>query len=70
MSKYILSIFNLIALLNNPDKKRHGKAIAYYLKCDIRTVYRYLNTLQTLGYEIDRDFDGNYFIVSGTGPKI
>lgn len=56
----ILRVFQLIGLL-----KAGGRTVgqlASHLKTTDRTIYRYFNLLEQLGFIIDQDFNGRYFI--------
>ncbi len=59
--KTVLRIFRLIRYLAKPPHKGVIQ-LADWLGVDKRSVYRYLQLLDTLGYDVDRDFDNRYFI--------
>ena len=64
----ILRIFKLISLLKG-IKKRSPIEISKILNISKRTVYRYLNLLEDLGFMIDVDLNNNYFIHTDVGNE-
>lgn len=61
----MLRIFRLIRLLN----RQPGQTVphlARLLEITPRSVYRYLDLLEELGYAVDRDLEGRFFIFSET----
>ncbi|RMG72646.1 MAG: WYL domain-containing protein [Bacteroidetes bacterium] len=61
----MLRIFRLIRLLN----RQPGQTVlhlARLLEITPRSVYRYLDLLEELGYAVDRDMEGRFFIFSET----
>lgn len=61
--KKIYRVLKLIKLLS--EERLTLKQIADNLEFNWRTSYRYLNLLQSVGYEIECDFDNRYFITNG-----
>jgi proteasome accessory factor C len=64
----ILRIFKLISLLKGV-RRRTPKELADILEISKRTVYRYFNLLEELGFVIDADFEGAYFIPTEEGDE-
>lgn len=64
----ILRIFKLISLLKGV-RRRTPKDLADILEISKRTVYRYFNLLEELGFVIDIDFEGAYFIPTEEGDE-
>ncbi|MDG1849211.1 MAG: WYL domain-containing protein [Flavobacteriales bacterium] len=64
----ILRIFKLISLLKGV-RRRTPKELADILEISKRTVYRYFNLLEELGFVIDLDFEGAYFIPTDEGDE-
>ncbi len=58
----ILRVLKLIGLLKSRNKSVHE--LAEILETTTRSVYRYLELLEELGFIVDRDFNGRYFIHS------
>lgn len=56
----ILRVFQLIGLLKGGG--RTVGQLASHLKTTDRTIYRYFKLLEQLGFIIDQDFNGRYFI--------
>lgn len=56
----ILRVFQLIGLLKGGG--RTVSQLASYMETTDRTVYRYFNLLEEIGFLIDQDFNGRYFI--------
>lgn len=59
----ILRVLQLISLL----KKKPAKSIRFMsglLESNERTVYRYLNLIKELGFELQRDHSGRFFIIN------
>lgn len=61
----MLRIFRLIRLLNRQPGHTVGH-LARLLEITPRSVYRYLDLLEELGYAVDRDLEGRFFIFSET----
>ncbi len=59
--KTILRIFQAIRYLATPPHKTVLQ-LAAWLEVDKRSVYRYFKLLEEIGYDLDKDFDGRYFI--------
>ncbi|MDB2622316.1 WYL domain-containing protein [Flavobacteriales bacterium] len=64
----ILRIFKLISLLKGV-RRRSPKELSDILEISKRTVYRYFNLLEELGFVIDVDFEGAYFIPTDEGDE-
>lgn len=64
----ILRIFKLISLLKGV-RRRTPKELADILEISKRTVYRYFVLLEELGFVIDVDFEGAYFIPTDEGEE-
>lgn len=64
----ILRIFKLISLLKGV-RRRSPKELADILEISKRTVYRYFILLEELGFVIDVDFEGCYFIPTEEGEE-
>ncbi|MCH1437017.1 MAG: WYL domain-containing protein [Flavobacteriales bacterium] len=64
----ILRIFKLISLLKGV-RRRSPKELSVILEISKRTVYRYFNLLEELGFVIDVDFEGAYFIPTDEGDE-
>ena len=64
----ILRIFKLISLLKGV-RKRRPEQLADFLEISKRTVYRYFILLEELGFVIDVDFEGCYFIPTEEGEE-
>ena len=64
----ILRIFKLISLLKGV-KRRRPEQLADILEISKRTVYRYFILLEELGFVIDVDFEGCYFIPTEEGDE-
>lgn len=64
----ILRIFKLISLLK-AVRKRTPKELAEMLEISSRTVYRYFILLEELGFMIDVDVNGAYFIPTEEGEE-
>lgn len=54
-------VFKLIRLLSQPPYRRVER-LAELLGTTSRTVYRYIDLLENLGYSIDKKENGNYFL--------
>jgi proteasome accessory factor C len=63
----ILRVFQLIGLLKSGGRTVHQ--LASQLDANPRTVYRYFRLLEELGFIIDQDFHGKYFIHSEAGEN-
>ncbi|GAB4422574.1 MAG: hypothetical protein OHK0039_38700 [Bacteroidia bacterium] len=61
----ILRIFRLIRTLNQQPGKTITE-LANLLDIAVRSVYRYLDLIEEIGYAVDRDEAGRYFIFSDT----
>jgi proteasome accessory factor C len=59
--KTIIRVFKAIRHLATPPHKSIAQ-LATWLEVDKRTVYRYLNLLEEIGYAVDKDFEGRYFL--------
>lgn len=59
--KTIFRVFKTIRHLATPPHKSITQ-LSKWLDVDKRTVYRYLNLLEEIGYAVDKDFEGRYFI--------
>jgi proteasome accessory factor C len=57
----LLRVLRLIALLKGTPRKA-VQQLAQALEITNRSVYRYLNLLEEVGFLIDKDFAGRYFI--------
>lgn len=68
-SRYILSVFRLIELLKD-EKRRNVEKLAFQLGVHQRTVYRYFKIIEEVGFIIDTDFEGNYFIHTSPSFKL
>ena len=64
----ILRIFKLISLLKGV-RRRRPEQLADILEISKRTVYRYFILLEELGFVIDVDFEGCYFIPTEEGEE-
>jgi len=64
----ILRIFKLISLLKGV-RRRRPKELADILEISKRTAYRYFVLLEELGFVIDVDFEGCYFIPTEEGEE-
>ncbi|MCS5663495.1 MAG: WYL domain-containing protein [Flavobacteriales bacterium] len=64
----ILRIFKLISLLKGV-RRRSPKELADILEISKRTAYRYFILLEELGFVIDVDFEGCYFIPTEEGDE-
>ena len=64
----ILRIFKLISLLKGV-RKRTPQQIAEVLEVSSRTVYRYFNLLEELGFIIDATMENQYFIPTDEGEE-
>lgn len=64
----ILRIFKLISLLKGV-RRRKPIDLASILEISKRTVYRYFILLEELGFVIDVDFEGCYFIPTEVGEE-
>jgi len=64
----ILRIFKLISLLKGV-RRRKPNELASILEISKRTVYRYFILLEELGFVIDVDFEGCYFIPTEEGEE-
>lgn len=65
-TKHFDSVFKIACLLN---KSRYRVLeIAQKLKIKERTVYRNLKVLEELGWPVEQDFTGRYFIVEHSCP--
>lgn len=64
----ILRIFKLISLLKGV-RRRKPNELASILEISKRTVYRYFILLEELGFLIDVDFEGCYFIPTEEGEE-
>ena len=62
----ILRIFKLISFLKGV-RRRRPEQLAHILEISKRTVYRYFILLEELGFVIDVDFEGCYFIPTEEG---
>ena len=58
----LLRVFRLIRLLNSRPYKTVPQ-LANVLETTPRTIYRYLNVLETVGYLIDKDEENRYFLM-------
>ncbi len=56
----ILRVFQLIGLLKSGG--RTIRQLAQHLDTTERTIYRYFNLLEEIGFIIDQDFHGRYFV--------
>lgn len=65
----ILRVFKLIQLLKG-TRKRSAIEISEMMEISKRTFYRYLNLLEELGFEVELDFEGRYFIPTNEGDEI
>ena len=65
----ILRVFKLIQLLKG-TRKRTAVEISEMMEISKRTFYRYLNLLEELGFEVELDFEGRYFIPTNEGDEI
>ncbi len=59
--KTIIRVFKAIRHLATPPHKSIAQ-LATWLEVDKRTVYRYLHLLEEIGYDVDKDFEGRYFV--------
>lgn len=57
----LLRVFQLIRLLKGPPEYRIAQ-LSQLLDCNRSTIYRYLNLLEEVGYLLDKDAQGRYFI--------
>lgn len=57
----IYRVFRLLFLLKSPAHKSLGQ-LAEALEVSKRTVQRYIELLEALGYNIDSDFENRYFM--------
>ncbi len=64
----ILRVFKLISLLK-AVRRRTPKELAQILEISSRTVYRYFILLEELGFIIDIDINGAYFIPTDEGDE-
>ena len=64
----ILRIFKLISLLQG-TRRRKPNDLAKILEISKRTIYRYFLLLEDLGFIIDVDFQGCYFIPTEEGEE-
>lgn len=62
----ILRVFRLMAFLYSG--KRSVTDLAIELEVSERTVYRYINLLDSIDIGIEQDLDGTFFIVKDTCP--
>jgi proteasome accessory factor C len=63
----ILRVFQLISLLKSGG--RTVNQLAQQLDANARTIYRYFKLLEELGFIIDQDFHGKFFIHSEKGEN-
>src|SRR5690606_5733802 len=63
----ILRVFQLIGLLKGGG--RTVGQLASHLEATERTVYRYFKLLEEIGFIIDQDFNGRYFIHRDEGEN-
>lgn len=66
-SNQITKAFDLIAII--ADRPRRMSELQEKLECSKRTTYRQLRVLQDVGFCVDIDFKGRYFLVKEVRPK-
>lgn len=59
--KTLLRVFQTIYHLATPPHKSIAQ-LAEWLAVNKRTVYRYLELLEAIGYSVDKDFDNRYYL--------
>jgi len=64
----LLRVLNLVQLLHHKPYK-NLKQLSACLEVNQRTVYRYLITLEELGYLIDKTFEGQFFLFTDTDAQ-
>jgi hypothetical protein len=64
--KKILRVIGMMKYLQK--ERRTINELALEFGANRRTIYRYLNLMDSLDIDIDQDFDGKYFIVDNACP--
>jgi hypothetical protein len=64
--KKMLRVIGMMKFLQK-ERRTIADLVAEFGACE-RTIYRYLNLLDSLDIDIDQDFNGRYFIVDNSCP--
>lgn len=64
----IYRVFQLIKLMRTPPY-RTKEQLAASIGCTLRSIYRYLELLEDLGFELQSDGEGRMQVVGGTLPE-
>ena len=62
----LVRLLDMIAKLHH--LKMRIKEMAVFMNTSQRTVFRYLDQMEKMGFETDKDFENRYFIIPGKCP--